>query len=153
MGQLEQGGKLGLAHLGTFGSGSTDPAGKPSQTLGIKEITGNEGKVGILRVLEALPLDPSPSLLVPAFISQDHRVVEAGRSSGECFSMSPSKQCHPKLFHRVPKDFGHLQGWRFHRISSMSYLCPLLPGVTSGPRVTFRSLHGRKRTKEMNFWE
>lgn len=153
MGQLEQGGKLGLAHLGAFGSGSADPAWKPSQTLGIKEITGNEGKVGILRVLEALPLDPSPSLLVPTFISQDHRVVEAGRSSGERFSMSQSKQCHPKLFHHVPKDFGRLQGWRFHRISSMSYLCPLLPGVTSGPRVTFRSLHGRKRTKEMNFWE
>lgn len=36
MGQQE-GGKLGLAHLGPFGSGSADPAWKPPQTLGKKE--------------------------------------------------------------------------------------------------------------------
>lgn len=109
MGQLEQGGNLGLAHLGAFGSGSADPAWKPSQALGIKENTGNEGRGGILGVLEAA----SPSLLVPAFISQDHGVVEVGRSSGERFSNSQSKQCHPKLFRHLPRDFGHLQGWRF----------------------------------------
>lgn len=34
--ELDQDTKLGLAHLGPFGSGSADPTWEPPQTLGIK---------------------------------------------------------------------------------------------------------------------
>lgn len=45
----------------------------------------------------------------------------------------------------VKSNFEYLQGWRFHRISSISYLCSFLPDVTSGARITFPSLHKKDK--------
>lgn len=96
-------------------------------------------------VLEALSL----SLLIP-YLFLLGQILLFGVLEKVSLTPNPSSAI-PKIFHHIPKDFGYPQGWRFLGISSMSYLCPFLPGVTSAPWVTFPSLCGKKKGKGDEF--